>query len=120
YARSLTHLLRERKSSFVLAIDSEFGTGKTTFITMWQRYLELRKFRTILFNAWESDFTENALISMLGEFRIAARKWDPTSNSTTARIEKAISALAKQAVPLALKAATMGLLDGTKFAEDFG
>ncbi|WP_051251832.1 KAP family P-loop NTPase fold protein [Psychrilyobacter atlanticus] len=58
------------KGSFVLGIDSPWGTGKTTFIKMWQKKLELEKsdkIFTIHFNAWENDFYGNVLLSLIGE-----------------------------------------------------
>jgi len=58
------------KGSFVFGIDSPWGTGKTTFIKMWQKKLELEKsdkIFTIHFNAWENDFYGNVLLSLVGE-----------------------------------------------------
>jgi hypothetical protein len=36
---------------------------------MWQAYLMQHKYRTIYFNAWETDYIEDPLISMLGEIK---------------------------------------------------
>ena len=53
----------------VLALDGDWGTGKTTFVKMWKRYLELNGFPALYFNAWECDFVEDPLIALLGELK---------------------------------------------------
>ena len=40
----------------VLAVKGKWGTGKTTFVEMWAKYLELDNIHTLYFNAWENDF----------------------------------------------------------------
>ena len=40
YAVVLTELIKNFNDGFVLAIDSEWGTGKTTFVKMWKQHLE--------------------------------------------------------------------------------
>ncbi len=40
YADVLTHLIKTYSNGFVMAIDNEWGTGKTTFIKMWQHHLK--------------------------------------------------------------------------------
>lgn len=54
-------------SSCVLAINGEWGTGKTTFVKMWQKYMERMHYRTIYFNAWETDYISDPLVALLGE-----------------------------------------------------
>lgn len=67
-ADNLTKIIRTMEGSFVLGIDSPWGTGKTTFIKMWQTSLsKTSDIFTIYFNAWENDFHNNPLISLIGE-----------------------------------------------------
>lgn len=39
-AESLTRVVQSQTDPFVLAIDSPWGTGKTTFLTMWKKMLD--------------------------------------------------------------------------------
>lgn len=39
YADALTNIVGTYADGFVLAINNEWGTGKTTFIKMWQQHL---------------------------------------------------------------------------------
>ncbi len=40
----------------VIAINGDWGTGKTTFVRMWSAMLENEEFKTVYFNAWETDY----------------------------------------------------------------
>ena len=61
----------------VIALDGAWGTGKTTFVRMWRRYLERNGFAALYFNAWECDFVEDPLIALVGELK-ELRADDPT------------------------------------------
>lgn len=68
YAKVLTTIVQTYSDGFVLAINNEWGTGKTTFIKMWKQLLENKSYRTIYFNAWENDFDNNPLVALMAEF----------------------------------------------------
>lgn len=58
--------------SLSIAIDSSWGTGKTTFINMWKEKLETlknekgkEKFIVITYNAWKNDFAESPFESLV-------------------------------------------------------
>ena len=56
-AENLTKIIEAQSSSLVMSIDSAWGTGKTTFVTMWKDLLDNNesyntKFKTLYFNAW--------------------------------------------------------------------
>ena len=115
---SLTILVSELNGPFVLAIDSPWGTGKTTFIQMWKKHLESKNFVCLYFNAWESDFTTDPLIAFLG----AIDKLSPTNDvendpfkSALGKTRQIAALLAKRAIPVAGKIATVGLLDTDAF-----
>jgi hypothetical protein len=67
YAEILTDIVSSYADGFVLAIDNEWGTGKTTFVKMWQQYLINSDFQTLYFNAWENDFGDNPLVAIMAE-----------------------------------------------------
>lgn len=70
--KKYAEVLKEVVSSsngFVLAINNEWGTGKTTFIKMWRQLLINENFRTIYFNAWENDFETTPLPAILAELK---------------------------------------------------
>ncbi|TDP81813.1 KAP-like P-loop domain-containing protein [Halanaerobium saccharolyticum] len=113
----LTQLISETQDSLVLAIDSLWGTGKTTFVKMWQMHLENKGFSTLYFNAWENDFNDDALIALIGEIEMAIDSFE-TENSKLDKIQynfekikRAASVLIKNSIPIALKYASAGVLD---------
>ncbi len=69
YAQVLTQIVDTYADGFVLAINNEWGAGKTTFVKMWQQHLINKKFRTIYFNAWENDYDSNPLVALLAELK---------------------------------------------------
>ena len=69
----LTQFITSFEQSIVLCIDGGWGQGKTTFIKMWQQYLKNQHIPTIYFNAWESDYTDDALIALIGEISLSIK-----------------------------------------------
>lgn len=68
YANILTNMVSHyANEGCVLALNAEWGAGKTTFVKMWRQKLENDVFRTLYFNAWECDYTTDPLIAMLSE-----------------------------------------------------
>ncbi|MGL5152428.1 MAG: P-loop NTPase fold protein, partial [Clostridium sp.] len=68
-AENLTKIIEKQEEPFVISLDSEWGTGKTTFITMWRDMLQnddeyKEKFQTLHFNAWENDYIKDPLIAL--------------------------------------------------------
>lgn len=65
YAEVLTNIVKTYKDGFVLAINNEWGTGKTTFLKMWKQHLENKGYKTVYLNAWENDFESNPIVPIL-------------------------------------------------------
>jgi hypothetical protein len=65
YAEILTSIINNSDSGFVLAINNKWGSGKTTFVKMWEKHLEKEGFKTVFFNAWENDHEKEPLVAIL-------------------------------------------------------
>ena len=69
--KRLTSLLLDSYGPYVLALDSRWGSGKTFFVHLWRCYLEngkhngKDKIHSIYLNAWESDYIEDPMLSLL-------------------------------------------------------
>lgn len=113
---AVASLLDNLTGPFVLAIDSPWGTGKTTFIRMLKRYSELRGFVCLYFNAWETDFTTDPLIAFLGEMDDLLKACNEKPELLD-KTKKIASLIAKRVLPVAGKIATGGLLDLDSFTE---
>jgi hypothetical protein len=116
-AKILTQFVARLEEPFVLAVDSPWGSGKTTFLKMWLQFLKNQGFPCLYFNAWQNDFSDSALISLIGEIGDAIKKLRLGKEQTTAaqqafeKAKKTGAALAKTALPAAIKLATAGVLD---------
>ena len=67
FAKILTSVIDSAEEGFTMALNGSWGTGKTTFVRMWQKYLEKAGYKTAYINAWEMDFMTDPLVSILGE-----------------------------------------------------
>lgn len=67
YAEVLTDIVSSNPDGFVMAINNEWGTGKTTFVKMWEQHLKNQEYKTLYFNAWENDFEEDVLVALISE-----------------------------------------------------
>lgn len=70
YAEILKQIVSTYDEGCVLAVNGKWGTGKTTFVKMWKQLLDDDKFKTIYFNAWESDFALDPIAALIGNFKI--------------------------------------------------
>lgn len=69
YAVILKDLIKIQPEGFVMSLSSEWGTGKTTFIRMFEQLLRDDDYKTVYFNAWENDYDRNPLPAILSEFK---------------------------------------------------
>ena len=70
----LTQFVLRLNEAFVLAIDAPWGSGKTTFLRMWLQSLQNQGFHCLYFNAWQNDFSDSPLVSLIGEICEAIKK----------------------------------------------
>jgi len=102
FADQLTrYLLVERQfveESYVLSLNSEFGSGKTTFFEMWRNELVSRNdfSRVIYLNAWESDFQGDALLAIVSRFVDMLK--DGKTEETKEKIKETAGKLSKFAL----------------------
>lgn len=57
------------QSGCVMALNGDWGSGKTTFVRMWRQSLNNGGFKTLYFNAWNSDYTDDPLFSLVSELK---------------------------------------------------
>ena len=72
----LKNLVGNLDTPAVVAIDGAWGTGKTTFLNLWKQSLFNGGCPVVHFNAWENDYSANALVSILFELTNQLRDCD--------------------------------------------
>lgn len=75
FADILTGLIKEgepttNENSFVMALNSPWGSGKTCFIDMWMNQMKEdgEKFNIIKYNAWENDDASDPMLPIICSF----------------------------------------------------
>jgi hypothetical protein len=111
---SLNVFLSHLNSPFVLGIDSPWGTGKTVFVSIWKQVLEELDVQCVYINAWQSDYHDDPLITILAEIEEQLSEYLEDHADVKIALESAKKygiAIAKNAIPLAVKLLTSGLLN---------
>lgn len=101
YSVVLTNIINSYPYGFVLALNNKWGTGKTTFVKMWQQDLRNNEYQTLYFNAWENDFENNPLTALMGELKSLTTK---DTEPEFKKILKKASTLSKHIAPIIAKA----------------
>ena len=61
----LVRLIERAGGPFVLALDSPWGTGKTTLVRMLEAELRRQDFSCIYLNAWQVDYVTDPLVALV-------------------------------------------------------
>lgn len=123
YADFLTQYLVAKKDPFVININAPWGSGKTFFIEHW--YEDLRKEHPcVLFNAWENDFSNDPLLSVISHIKESLQSYLSVSDKEDEAIKSglfSIGRLVKSVIPILAKAAASKAIgeSGYKEISDF-
>ena len=104
----------------VLAIDSPYGTGKSTFVDMLDKVLRQQLFQTVYFNAWKADHVSDPLIAMVAALDEAFPRSDDSviGSDNMARVKKVAGILLKRGAAVGVKIATAGVVDLSEDIEE--
>jgi hypothetical protein len=107
FAVALSDLVEGIHTSFVINLEAPWGQGKSTF--------RKKKIQSLYFNAWETDFSSDPLIALIGELGSGIAALNVGENSPAGKqlkkLKKIGARVAIRAIPAAVKAATLGVLD---------
>lgn len=114
-AKALENLIASSPDGLVLCINASWGAGKTTFLSMLRRQLELSDYRTLSFNAWESDYVDDAMVALLGELSMEVEKintgcTDPAAD-TLHKLHRAAGKIMRSVAPVAVRLVTAGVFN---------
>lgn len=115
----LANLLASISTPLVVALDGEWGTGKSTFLKMWSGDLRNAGFPVVQFDAFEHDYIDDAFMALSGEVvGLVQEKKQGSSPKAKRFLQKAVGAskvVARSGVKVGVKALTLAAID----AEDF-
>lgn len=61
------HETKKDEEGFVLAINAEWGFGKTFMLERWKQELSSKNYPVVYFDAWKNDFTPEPLVAFISE-----------------------------------------------------
>ena len=102
----LTHLIGSFEGPCVMAIDAPWGHGKTTFLKIWSGYLRSKEFRTIEFNAWETDYSKDPFVTLSSELVAGFERYK--DDSTAKKIADHAKDISATILPHILSSAVPG------------
>ena len=108
----LSHIVQNIEGPCVIALDAPWGTGKSTFLEMWRKYLENRSFPVVKFNAWETDFTDDPFVALTAELTDGVQEHMPRKervvvNRLRTQAERILLTVSSNVI----KNATQGIID---------
>lgn len=74
HIKALTKIIEAYHDGTVIALNGAWGSGKTTFVRMWERHLKNSDFNVVYYNAWEDDLNNEPLTSMLRNLKSNSEK----------------------------------------------
>lgn len=113
HVEDISRLLRRSSESVVMAVDGEWGSGKTTFLRFLDAVLQDRDSPTVFFNAWDVDFVDDPLGALLSELMTAAEEqgFETATEQTLEKVKRFGGALLRRGAPVLIRAASQGLID---------
>jgi len=113
----LSKLIKNLNGPFVMALDSPWGSGKTTLVRMLMEHLKGGGFQCIYFNAWKVDYVTDPLIALVSSIDRMDLGTGETNNNYKEHlksVKKVTTLLAKRGLAAGAKALTCGILDFKK------
>jgi hypothetical protein len=111
----LVGLIERTGGPFVLALDSPWGTGKTTLVRMLDAELKRKNFGCIYFNAWQVDYVTDPLVALVSSIDRVELGLEGVVAASFKEHMKAVrrvtSLVAKRTAVAATKVLTAGALD---------
>jgi len=118
---SLQNVVYSVRDPTVIAVDGQWGSGKTTFLKMWAGELRKAGFPVVYFDAFENDYAEDAFLAIASEIiALAEEKRKDKTPKGERLIKSAVGAgkvLLRSSLKLGVKAATLGAIGSADLEE---
>lgn len=107
---------RAGRPGLTVALDADWGTGKSFFTRHWADDLIETGHPVVFFDAWENDIGDEAVVSLMSSIKVELEKWTArlpakttAKRNATIATKKAIAGLRRAIIP-ASKVVATGLL----------
>lgn len=72
---AIHHSIVKSETPFTLCVNAPWGFGKTTFLKLLERYLQIHDGIVLKFNAWENDYCEDPFVPLFGQIYQGIKDW---------------------------------------------
>ena len=119
--KNLSMLIEGTTEPLTLAINAAWGAGKTTFVKeLWKPYLESKYgIESFYFSAWENDYSDEPLVSILGEFNSYLSSKDESDIRDIDKIKEAFINIGKLAIVESVKKVTADIVDVSALIDSY-
>ncbi|KAB7672714.1 P-loop NTPase fold protein [Plesiomonas shigelloides] len=115
FGERLANLIANSGGNPVIALDSNWGEGKSTFIKMWRGYIKNKrdkKLISIYFDAFENDYQKDPFLALAAEiYKLISTEDEARKEKFQSAAIKAMKSIARGSLKLAVKVATSGIID---------
>ena len=102
---ALTHIIGNIEGACALALDAPWGTGKTTFIRIWEMVLRQRQVPVVRINAWETDFSGEPFVALTSALDKGLSEHVHQSNAGQSPLKEAGKKLLRKLLPGSIRLA---------------
>jgi len=115
FGEALTRLVQAIPDGGVIALDSPWGEGKTTFVKMWRGYLSQPSIniKSIYFDAFEHDYSDDPFICLSAELLTFFESVGANELTLKDKMASVGKGVLKAGFNLGLKVLTLNAVDGT-------
>ncbi|MGB5964975.1 MAG: P-loop NTPase fold protein [Sulfurimonadaceae bacterium] len=117
FGERLANLFDNSQEDMVVALDAQWGEGKSTFIKMWQGYVENhreKKFKTIYFDAFANDYQKDPFLALTAEmYGLLKDEAEEKKKEFRQKAGDTAKSMARGALKIGVRVATGGVLDGS-------
>lgn len=103
------------EAGFVLAVNADWGYGKSFMLERWKLDAEFQGYPAVYFDAWKNDFTPDPLLAFISELEEGLTKHFKNIPIAQRQKDKALRILAKVLKPAATIIATTALKHATGY-----
>ncbi|CAH6836162.1 KAP NTPase domain-containing protein [Vibrio chagasii] len=113
----LYNLITNSDENLVLALDAQWGEGKSTFIKMWSsenKYKQEPMLETIYFDAFENDYQKEPFLALASEiYELLEDKVESKKAEFKEKAAQVFKTFSRGVIKTGIRIGTAGAIDGT-------
>ncbi|TOM08140.1 P-loop ATPase, partial [Vibrio parahaemolyticus] len=113
----LYNLINNSDENLVLALDAQWGEGKSTFIKMWSgenRHKQEPPLETIYFDAFENDYQKEPFLALASEiYELLEDKAESKKQEFKEKAAQVFKTFSRGVIKAGIRLGTAGVIDGT-------